>query len=207
MAQNERWLDWLIELQSLAQAGLTYGKDLYDKERYTRLREIAAEMMSSLTDLPVEKVKDVFCCETGYQTPKIDTRAAVFCEGKILLVQENDGRWSLPGGWCDVNVSVGENVRKEVKEESGLDVSVGRVIALQERNRHNPPRYAYGICKIFVECTLLGGQFEENIETLGYGYFAPESLPSLAEEKTTKEQIALCFAAHQAGDTWQTQLD
>lgn len=68
MAQNERWLDWLIELQSLAQAGLTYGKDLYDKERYTRLREIAAEMMSSLTDLPVEKVKDVFCCETGYQT-------------------------------------------------------------------------------------------------------------------------------------------
>lgn len=68
MAQNERWLDWLIELQSLAQAGLTYGKDLYDKERYTRLREIAAEMMSSLTDLPVEKVTDVFCCETGYQT-------------------------------------------------------------------------------------------------------------------------------------------
>ena len=105
------WLKWAIELQSLAQAGLTYGKDVYDKERYERIREISAEMVSSMADLPVEKVKDLFCNETGYQTPKLDTRAAVFEEGKILLVQENNGKWSLPGGWVDVNVSVKDDER------------------------------------------------------------------------------------------------
>ena len=207
MAQNKPWLDWVVELQSLAQAGLTYGKDPYDKERYQRIREITAEMMGSLSDLPAETVKDLFCNETGYQTPKIDTRAAVFADEKILLVQENDGRWSLPGGWCDVNVSVGENTVKEVKEESGLDVRPRRIIAVQDRNKHNQPPYAYGICKIFFLCTLLGGQFEKNIETTGFAYFSEDALPLLAVEKNTEEQIRLCFAAYRAGELWTTQFD
>ena len=109
MESCKRWLDWAVELQSLAQAGLAYGKDPFDLERYARIREIAAEMLAHMADIPLEKVKDLFCGETGYQTPKLDTRAAIFQDGKILLVQENDGRWSLPGGWCDVNVSVAEN--------------------------------------------------------------------------------------------------
>ena len=102
----EKWLEWAIELQSLAQAGLTYGKDIYDKERYERIREISAEIVSNYTDMSIEKVKDLFCNEVGYQTPKLDTRAAIFEDGKILLVRENNGKWSLPGGWVDVNVSV-----------------------------------------------------------------------------------------------------
>lgn len=130
MDKNKQWIDLIVELQSLAQAGLTYGKDVYDKERYERIRDISAEMMAELSGVPVEKVKDLFCNETGYQTPKIDTRAAIFGEGKILLVHENNGTWSLPGGWCDVNVSVTENTIKEVKEEAGLDVSVKSVIAI-----------------------------------------------------------------------------
>ena len=117
MERNDRWLDWIVELQSLAQAGLAYGKDVYDLERYTRIREITAQMLGDLSALPVETVQGLFCNETGYQTPKIDTRAAIFEGEKILLVQEKDGRWSLPGGWCDVNVSVGENAAKEVREE------------------------------------------------------------------------------------------
>ena len=115
MERNDRWLDWIVELQSLAQAGLTYGKDVYDLERYSRIREIAAQMLGDLSALPVETVQGIFCNETGYQTPKIDTRAAIFQDDKILLVQERDGKWSLPGGWCDVNVSVGENTAKEVR--------------------------------------------------------------------------------------------
>ena len=122
MDKNKTWIDWIIELQSLAQAGLTYGKDIYDKERYERIREISAEMMSNIADVPLEKVKGLFCNEIGYQTPKIDTRAAMFKDNKILLVHENNGKWSLPGGWCDVNISVAENIIKEVKEESGLNV-------------------------------------------------------------------------------------
>ena len=95
---NEKWLEWAVELQSLAQAGLTYGKDIYDKERYERIRDISAEMLSNKTDISIEKVKDLFCNETGYQTPKLDTRAAIFNDNKILLVKENSGKWSLPGG-------------------------------------------------------------------------------------------------------------
>ena len=191
--KNEKWLDWAIELQSLAQAGLTYCKDPFDRERYERIREITAEMLSDKTDVPVEKVKELFCNETGYQTPKIDTRAAIFRDGKILLVRENNGKWSLPGGWCDVNVSVGENAVKEVSEEAGLDVTADRIIAVLDRAKHNLPVYPYGVCKIFVRCSVIGGSFKENTETTGFDWFDEENLPELAEEKNNAEQIKMCF--------------
>ena len=102
MEQNEKWLQWAVELQSLAQAGLYYGKDPFDRERYERIREISAEMVSCKSGLSMEKVEDLFCGESGYQTPKLDTRAAIFRDGEILLVQENNGTWSLPGGWVEI---------------------------------------------------------------------------------------------------------
>lgn len=207
MANEQAWLDRVIELQSLAQAGLTYGKDPYDLERYARLRALSAEMLSLLADLPPEKITGLFCNESGYQTPKLDTRAAIFEDGKILLVQEANGTWSLPGGWCDVNVSVAENTVKEVKEEAGLDAKVERVIAVQDRQKHNKPRYAYGVCKIFLLCSVSGGGFQENLETLGYAYFSADALPPLAEEKTNEEQLRMCFSAFQAGKRWQTLVD
>ena len=185
--QNECWLQWAVELQSLAQAGLTYGRDAYDRERYERIREIAAEMVAHQTQLPVEKVRDLFCNETGYQTPKLDTRAAVFQDGRILLVRERDGRWSLPG-------------------EAGLEVTADRIIAVQDRAKHNLPRYAYGVCKIFVLCSLVGGQFRENLETTAAAYFSEEDLPPLSTEKNTEEQIQMCFAAHRARD-WDVVFD
>ena len=82
---NDKWLEFAIRIQSIAQAGLQYGKDKYDKERYEELREIAAEMMSEKTDIPVDKIRDLFCNETGYQTPKVDTRAAVFSDERSCL--------------------------------------------------------------------------------------------------------------------------
>lgn len=206
MNKNEKWLEWAVELQSLAQAGLTYGKDVYDKERYERIRDISAEMLSYQTDISIEKVKELFCNESGYQTPKLDTRAAIFKDGKILLVKENNGKWSLPGGWVDVNVSVKENTIKEVKEESGLDVSADKIIAIQDRSKHNLPLYAYGICKIFVLCSLIGGEFIKNIETLGFDYFDEDELPDLATEKNNEEQIKMCFQAYRTKH-WETQFD
>lgn len=206
MEQTEHWLQWAIELQSLAQAGLTYGKDVYDRERYERIREISAEIICLKTEIPSEIVKDLFCNETGYQTPKIDTRAAIFENGKILLVRENDGKWTLPGGWCDVNISVGENTVKEVKEEAGLDVVPEKIIAVQDRAKHNLPLYAYGICKIFVQCSVLGGQFQKNNETTESHFFAMDELPELATAKTTEGQIRMCFDAFLA-EHWQTQFD
>lgn len=200
------WLDWAVELQAMGQAGLTYSEDPFDRERFRRLRDIAAEMLSYKTELPLETVKDLFCCETGYQTPKLDTRAAIIQDGKILLVRENTGKWSLPGGWVDVNVSVMENVVKEAREEAGLEVAPWRVVAVQDREKHNRPVYAWKVCKIFVLCTVVGGEFQSNIETTASEYFSLDELPPLAEEKTTEEQIRMCFDAYRAG-TWETVMD
>ena len=121
MSRN-KLTDMIIELQSLAQAGLTYGRDDFDLERYARIRDIAAEMMSDITDIPKEKVRDLFCGDSGYQTPKIDTRAAIFKDGRILLVHERNGFWSLPGGWCELFLSVSENTVK-------VDVKLGMLMS------------------------------------------------------------------------------
>ena len=203
----EKWLKWAIEIQGLAQSGLAYTTNVYDIERYERLREISAEMIEEKSNLNLEKVKDLFCNETGYQTPKIDTRAAIFKDNKILLVHENNGTWSLPGGWCDILESVKSNTIKEVKEEAGLDVKATKIIAIQDRNKHNRPIYAYGICKIFVMCEIIGGEFKENIETTEMKYFALDELPeNFANEKCTKEQVEMCFGAKD-DDNWQVQFD
>lgn len=206
MDTNEKWLQWAVELQSLAQAGLFYTKDEYDVQRYERIREIAAEMLSFQSDIPAAKVKDLFCNEIGYQTPKLDTRAAIFKDGKILLVKEKNGTWSLPGGWVDVNLSVKENTIKEVKEEAGLDVTADYVIAVQDREKHNLPIYAYKVCKIFIFCSVAGGHFEDNIETIDSEYFAPNELPLLATEKNNEEQIKMCFDAYHSRH-WDTLFD
>ena len=206
MDKNQKWLQWAVELQSIAQAGLFYGKDKFDKARYEQIRDIAAEMIAYKSEIPLEKVKDLFCNEVGYQTPKLDTRAAIFQDDKILLVKEANGTWSLPGGWVDVNVSVKENTIKEVKEEAGLDVTADLVIAVQDREKHNLPIYAYKVCKIFVLCTVTGGEFESNIETVESRYFGMDELPALATEKNNEEQIKMCFDAYHA-DHWKTLFD
>ena len=206
MKQNEKWLQWAVELQSLAQAGLYYTENPFDQERYQRIRDISAEMLALQTEIPLEKAKDLFCCEIGYQTPKLDTRAAIFQDGKILLVRENTGRWSLPGGWVDVDLSVGENAVKEVREEAGLEVIPERIIAVQDREKHNQPPYAYKVCKVFVLCRSVGGSFQENIETTESRYFSLDELPPLATEKNTEDQIRMCFEACQA-EHWTTLFD
>jgi len=170
MSDNIRWLDWAVELQSLAQAGLTYGKDDFDRERYQRIRTIAADIISQHSGLTAARVADLFCNESGYQTPKLDTRAAIIEDDKILLVQERDCRWALPGGWVDVNCSVRENITKEVKEEAGLDVVAERILALHDWHQHNGSTSAWHICKIFIQCRVLGGAFQPNNETLASGW-------------------------------------
>lgn len=193
---NDKWLEFAIRIQSIAQTGLQYGKDKFDRERYEELRKISAEMISAKTDISCEKIYNLFCNETGYQTPKVDTRAAVFIDGKILLVHENNGTWSLPGGWCDVDQSVASNTVKEVKEETGFTVSAQKLIAVQDWRKHNVTNYAYGVVKTFVLCKYESGEFESNIETTEIALFDKAEIPKkLAVEKCTKEQILMCFEA------------
>lgn len=193
---NDRILDWAMKIQSIAQTGLAYCRDEFDRERYTELRELSAEMLAERTELPVGRVRELFCGESGYQTPKLDTRAAIVEDGRILLVRERDGRWALPGGWCDVDRSVAENTVKEALEETGLTVEAERHIAVQDWRRHNACNYIYGIIKIFVLCRAIGGEFAQNIETTETAYFSAEELPEqLAVEKTSREQALMCLDA------------
>ena len=206
--EHSPWLDWAVELQALAQAGLAYGRDAFDIERFTRVREIACDMLSYKTGLPQDTVRDLFCNETGYQTPKIDCRAAVFRGDTLLLVRERDGKWSLPGGWVDVHLSVGDCLVKEVREEAGLAVRVSRLVAVLDRDRHNSPRHAYGICKVFALCEETGAPdaFAANAETSARGFFAPDALPPLSLDRVTPGQLDLCRRAA-ADPAWQPVLD
>lgn len=192
MIDKYKWIEWAKELQFLSQSALAYCKDVYDRERFERVREIAAEIMSVGSETPLDKVKGLFCNETGYQTPKMDSRGVIMKEGKLLLVQEANGLWSLPGGWIDATQTVASNVVKEVYEEAGLDVVPVRLLALLDRNLHNKPPFPYNVCKAFVLCEVLGGEFKANHETIDCGYFSPDELPPLAENKCSREEIELC---------------
>lgn len=204
--KGNKLIDWAMEIQAIGQTGLAYSKDVFDTERYERLREIAAEMLAEKSGVDLDTVKGLFCNEIGYQTPKIATRAAVFREGKILLVQENEGHWSLPGGWCDVDQSPADNCVKECKEESGIEVKVDQVIAVWDHFKHHGSLHPYGITDIYYLCTPLGGQFEENIETKQAGWFSEDDLPPIFERKNSTAQIKECFKAYRSPD-WQTEFD
>lgn len=203
-----RWLAWAKEIQFIAQAGIEYSPDPFDRERFERLREMAAEMMAAMTELPLEKVRDLFCNETGFQTPKLDSRAAIIREGKILLVRERDGLWAMPGGWVDVDQTIATNLVKETREEAGLAVKPGRLVALHEYSRRNCRRpFPYNIIKAFVLCEPIGEpHLEANPETSAVQWFAPEALPPLHIGKQCAEQVAMCFAAH-ADVHWIPEVD
>lgn len=152
MATNRTLLEQARELQALAQTGLMYCKDPFDRERYERIRAMAVDMLSTQVDAPAGQVSRLL--SAGYPTPKLDTRAAIFDEeGRILMTHENSGEWSLPGGWVDENQSIRSNAVKEVKEETGLDVRGERLIAVQDCANHNALTYPYGVLKFFVLCS------------------------------------------------------
>lgn len=193
---KEKWLQWVSELQSIAQAGLAFCENSYDRDRYEKIRTLCVDILHEYTDVDHKKIRDLFATETGYQTPKVDIRAAVFKRKKILMVKEKiDGKWSLPGGWADVNSTVSESAVRECFEEAGAQVKPKRIIAVQLANKHNNTLLPYTIYKIFVECELVMNNFTDNTETLEAGFFSIDSLPILSTERTTKRQIEMCYEA------------
>lgn len=204
---NNKWLEWATELQSIAQAGLTFGENQYDRDRYQQIRDLSVDILHEYTDMDHNKIRDLFASETGYQTPKVDVRAAVFNEGKILLVNEKiDGKWSLPGGWADVNSTVSESAVRECFEEAGAVVKPKRIVVIHLGNRHNNHNFPFSIYKIFVECELIECRFEANTETLGSDFFSIDKLPELSTERNTLEQIKICFEAKKH-DVFETIFD
>ncbi|MFJ5789136.1 NUDIX hydrolase [Lysinibacillus sp. NPDC093197] len=189
-----QWLEWAKKIQALSQAGLTFSKDMYDIERYEELRNISAEIMSLHTELEMTKIKDLFTNETGYQTPKVDVRGVVFKNNQILMVKENiDNKWALPGGFCDIGLSPSENVVKEIKEESGYDVMPVRLLALLDKNKHQHPPEPYHYYKIFILCEIIGGEATIGIETNNVHFFSQHNLPPLSTNRNTMAQIDILF--------------
>lgn len=197
------WLVWARRIQALAQSGLHFTKDAYERERYEALRELAAEMMAAHCDTDMRRIDELFARQTGYATPRVDVRGAVFDEqGRILMVREkaDAGRWTLPGGWCDVNQSGAESVVREVWEEAGLAVRAVKLAAVYDRAKqgHEPP-YPFHIYKMFFICEPLGAASDakpDGFETTEAAYFAEDAVPvdELSAGRVTAHQIARMFA-------------
>lgn len=205
--QPPKWLAWAQRLQALAQSGLAYCQNPYDIERYEAIRELAAEMVADCANVDPSDVRDLFAGQAGYATPKVDVRGAVFCGDAILLVKERqDGLWTLPGGWADVNESPAEAVVREVYEESGYRTRAVRLLALYDRNRHGHPPYIFHIYKLFFQCELEGGEPTESLETAGVGFFREDALPELSLARVTPEEIARLFELVRHPE-WPTDFD
>lgn len=195
--------DWLLigrELRAIAQTGLTFCKDVYDRQRYERVRELAAQLLASRLDLETAHLLEMFHHDAGYATPKVDVRGAAFRDGKILMVREiSDGCWTLPGGWADVNQTPAECVVREINEESGFTAKALKIAAIQDYQRSNsPPLRVDSIYKIFFLCELTGGAARASDETSEVAFFALTELPALSAGRSTRKQIELMFehAAH-----------
>lgn len=207
-ASYPKWLDWAQRLQAIAQTGLSYGKDIFDIERFEQVRAIAAEIAACHSEGDTQKIDNLFAEEKGHATPKVDARGAVFRDDTILLVRErSDGRWTLPGGWVDIGESPSEAVVREVFEESGYETRAVKLLALYDRNKHDHPPIIWHTYKLFFLCELTGGTaIEANAEITEVGFFHEDALPELSVGRVTAAQIARFFA-HLRHPEWPTDFD
>ncbi len=198
-AEIPNWLRWARKLDAIAQAGLTYCENNFDRERYAQLRALAGEILAAQTGADPALVNGWFAAQPGYATPKVDVRAACFRDGELLLAQErSDGRWCLPGGWADVGDAPSVSAEREVLEETGYLARAKALIGVYDANRNHddgkPLSYHHGYKLIFA-CELLGGApVPANHEILGSGFFSPGDIPPLSEARTNRPQIEACFA-------------
>jgi ADP-ribose pyrophosphatase YjhB (NUDIX family) len=201
------WLRIGRELNSLAQIGLTFSRDPYDRQRYERLRELAAAVIAEGSGRTDPGLLDYMRHDTGYATPKVDVRAAAFVDGRVLLVREiSDGAWTLPGGWADVNESPAESVVRELYEESGFEARAVKLAAVHDFRKRNRPHHLDSIYKLFFICEITGGNPAPSVETSEVAFFARDGLPTLSTGRTTAEQIQ-CMFRHAAGPDLPTDFD
>jgi ADP-ribose pyrophosphatase YjhB (NUDIX family) len=180
------------ELSAIAQTGLHFSEDPYNRERYGRIAEIAADLLAKHSDRSPAEILHWSKAEFGYATPKVDVRAYIERKGEVFLIREDNdqGRWTLPGGWADVNASPSENVIREVKEESGYDIEVKRLLAVYDREQqgHEPP-LPYHVYKMFFLAEIVGGRPRVSHESSACGFFPLDALPELSTSRVLPGQI------------------
>jgi len=206
--ENPQWLGWARRLQAIAQIGIEYCKDPYDRQRYEEIQRLAAEMTAKSAGLAdIGPLVDLFKNEVGYATPKIDIRTAVFDQDRILLVRERaDGLWTLPGGWADIGESPSSAAVREVKEESGYEIVVRKLAAVYDRDKHGHPPMAYHVYKFFFIGELCGGRAEPSLETSGVEFLGEDELPPLSMTRVTPAQLKHMFG-HFRNPGWAASYD
>lgn len=204
------WLVWSREVQAIAQTGLAFSQDPYDRERFAALRGLAARMMAARTAADASRIETLFEAETGYATPKVGVRGAVFdSAGRVLMVREvADGdRWTLPGGWADVNQTPAQSVVREIFEESGYRARPVKLAAVWDRARQAQPAMAFSVVRMFFICALEGGEPRTSLETSGSGWFHEAEVPvELSVRRNTHAHIARMFA-HWRDPALPTEFD
>lgn len=188
------WVKWVRRLQSIAQNGRNYSKNEFDLQRYQQVEDVAAEIAARYSDGELQTIKAMFGRETGPATPKIDVRAAVISENKILLVKERGDGWTLPGGWVDPGESPSEAAVRETKEESGYDVNAVRLMAIYDRDRQGHPPCPFHVYKLIFLCEVVGGSARTSLETDAVSFFSEEELPALSESRILSPQVKRAFA-------------
>jgi len=179
-------------IQALSQSGLWYARDQFDKERYEELRELSVQLAELVCDAPIEKIRNLYTADKGFQTPKVDIRAVVLKGDKVLLTRErSDNCWSLPGGFADVNFSPRTVAEKEVLEETGIIAKSKRVLAILDTHKQKYPPLEFHYYKIILLCDILGGELRGSNETLEAGFFSFDDLPELSIMRNTYETMAL----------------
>jgi ADP-ribose pyrophosphatase YjhB (NUDIX family) len=196
------WLRWVRQMQAIAQSGLAFSPNVYDLERYEQLRHLAAEILTAYTNVPIEHIHGLFEQQTGYATPKVDVRGVVFKGDAMLLVREkaDEGRWTLPGGWADVNDMPSAAVEREIHEESGYRTRTTKVLAVYDRTKQGHSPYPFHVYKLFFQCELLSDQpdiAETEHETGEPTFFLETELPNdLSLGRVTAAQLARFFEHH-----------
>jgi len=201
------WLKWGREIQALAQTGLHYEKNDFQRERLLRFQAIASEIVAEYSNLDKDALVDMYGQQIGYATPRVDVRAAVFREGELLLVRERmDGGWTMPGGWADVGELPSKSAEREVLEEAGFIVKCRKVIGVYDANRIGPLEVFHAYKIVFL-CDLQGGEAQTSNETTAIGFFAFDDLPApLSGERTHPRHIQDAFSANK-DEYWQTVFD
>lgn len=207
VAAGLQWLNWAQRLQAIAQNGLTFTENPYDVERFKQIREVACEMMAAYTDADPADVLNLFAQEKGYATPKIDVRGAIFQADHVLLVLEReDQKWTLPGGWVDVGEPPSTAVIREIFEESGYESKILKLAAVYDRNKHPHPPLAFHAYKLFFLCEQTGGAPTPSIETDAAEFFPIHALPDLSLGRVVPAQILRLYEHAQHLD-WATEFD